>query len=297
MERVLNENASESSPPIEVLNFGVEGYGTGSQWLTLRHKVWKYDPDVVLLAMFTGNDIRNNSRALSQQYDLGRPFFGVDEAGEIEIDEAFRDWSTWQNRRRLEQGGIASLVHHSAVLQLIRRARQGFNRPGNSSKHVWDEPGVDLEVFREPESCDWREAWQTTERLINAIHREVKQHRAKLLVVTLSNGIQVHPDGEVRQAFKDTLGIEDVFYPDRRIAQHCQSEGIPVLSLAARLQRLAQENDTFFHGFDNTQMGTGHWNEKGHQAAGQMMAAASRQWIEQDERRPQTAQRPKKSRR
>src|ERR1041385_914188 len=31
--------------PIEVLNFGLSGYGTAQQLLTLRHRGWEYPPD------------------------------------------------------------------------------------------------------------------------------------------------------------------------------------------------------------------------------------------------------------
>ena len=48
--------------PVEVLNFGVGGYGTAQEELTLRHEVWKYSPDLVLLAVTTGNDISDNYR-------------------------------------------------------------------------------------------------------------------------------------------------------------------------------------------------------------------------------------------
>ena len=49
--------------PVEVLNFGQGGYGTTQELLTLEHEVWKYSPDLVLLAVTTGNDISDNSRA------------------------------------------------------------------------------------------------------------------------------------------------------------------------------------------------------------------------------------------
>ena len=48
--------------PVEVLNFGHGGYGTTQELLALRHEVWKYSPDLVLLAVTTGNDISDNSR-------------------------------------------------------------------------------------------------------------------------------------------------------------------------------------------------------------------------------------------
>src|SRR5262249_33075909 len=47
---------------IETVNFGVSGYGTADELLTLRERAWRYQPDMVLLAFFPGNDVRNNSR-------------------------------------------------------------------------------------------------------------------------------------------------------------------------------------------------------------------------------------------
>src|SRR5688572_15479505 len=36
------------SRKIEVINFGVSGYSTAQQLITLRERVWAYSPDVVL---------------------------------------------------------------------------------------------------------------------------------------------------------------------------------------------------------------------------------------------------------
>lgn len=41
---------------VESYNFGVSGYGTDQQWLTLREKVWQFSPDMVILA-FSPNDV------------------------------------------------------------------------------------------------------------------------------------------------------------------------------------------------------------------------------------------------
>ncbi len=41
---------------VESYNFGVSGYGTDQQWLTLREKVWNFTPDMVILA-FSPNDV------------------------------------------------------------------------------------------------------------------------------------------------------------------------------------------------------------------------------------------------
>lgn len=71
---------------VEVINFGVSGYGTLQELLTLRHYVWNYNPDVILLAFFTGDDVQNNFRPL-EQHAL-RPFASL-QNGEPVFDAFF----------------------------------------------------------------------------------------------------------------------------------------------------------------------------------------------------------------
>jgi hypothetical protein len=57
----------------EVINGGVSGWGTDQEFLFLEREGVKYDPDVVLLALFLMNDPFNN--ASSKQYGLHKPVF------------------------------------------------------------------------------------------------------------------------------------------------------------------------------------------------------------------------------
>ena len=47
----LAEDSLQACPAfgggVEVLNFGVSGYGTGQQLLTLQKRVWQFDPDLI----------------------------------------------------------------------------------------------------------------------------------------------------------------------------------------------------------------------------------------------------------
>jgi hypothetical protein len=76
----------------------------------------------------------------------------------------------------------------------------------------------------------------------------------------------------MREKFQKRLGVSDLFYPDRRIAALGARAGFAVLNLAPPLQRYAEEHQVFLHGFKNTPMGFGHWNEAGHAAAGHLIA-------------------------
>ena len=54
----LNSNLNQCTnfhkgKKIDILNFGVSEYGTTQQYLTLKNEVWKYDPDLIILAYQT----------------------------------------------------------------------------------------------------------------------------------------------------------------------------------------------------------------------------------------------------
>lgn len=49
MESRPRECGAMQGQNVEVINFGVSGYGTAQELLTLRHKVWDYAPDKLAL--------------------------------------------------------------------------------------------------------------------------------------------------------------------------------------------------------------------------------------------------------
>ena len=89
MERRVDSCLAPRGVQAEVLNFGVSGYGTTQEFLTLRDHVWKYDPDVVLLAFLTANDVQDNSKRL-QPPGSPRPYF-VASGDSLALDLSFRD--------------------------------------------------------------------------------------------------------------------------------------------------------------------------------------------------------------
>ena len=100
---------------VEVLNFGISGHGTAQQLQVLRHYVWPYEPDLVLLAFFAGNDVRNNSRQLES--DHVKPFFAV-QHGELILDERFLQHPDYIRAGTAQVRFKVSLINASRLLQL-----------------------------------------------------------------------------------------------------------------------------------------------------------------------------------
>ena len=69
----ITPGRSQGLRRVEVMNFGVDGYGTAQEFFTLVEDVWQFSPDIVVLAFFPGNNVRNNSAVL--EGDKCRPFF------------------------------------------------------------------------------------------------------------------------------------------------------------------------------------------------------------------------------
>jgi hypothetical protein len=271
IERRLASCPSLAGKKVETLNFGCDSYGTAQELMTLRHRVWQFSPDMVVLAFCTGNDVRNDSIEL--EGDKCQPFFTFHD-GELVLSGPFEQspWFRFQCMMRFESQRSAALnvlgQLRSAIRASLRARRQLAQVPHNAGF----EAGLDNWIYRPPATSVQREAWEIAEGELDQMNQEVASHGAQFLVVTLSNGIQVNPDPALRSAYMRRMGVENLFYPDLRIKALGDRRGFAVLNLAPPFQAYAEQHHLFLHGFTNTRMGVGHWNETGHRCAGELIA-------------------------
>jgi hypothetical protein len=249
----------------------VTSYGTAQQLVTLQTRVKPYRPDLVVLAFVTGNDVRNNHREL--ELDPMRPYF-VQHGANLRLDDSFRDTFLF----RLATS-VSPFMEHLYLLQLADTARIRLKHALVRRTHKapvadieGEEPGLDSAIYRAPQDPRWIDAWAVTEALLERMHDETTAAGSRLLVVTLSNGIQVHPEKALRERFMKRLQVGDLFYPENRLSKVSQRAGFSLLTLAPNMQRVAQEKTVLFHGFDSSRPGFGHWNEAGHLYAGEYLA-------------------------
>jgi hypothetical protein len=163
-------------------------------------------------------------------------------------------------------------VHHSRLLELfneIRRIRavRAAVSDVNAGLEAKDPEGL----YAHPEDPAWQEAWLITEQLLMRVNQEAAAGGARLILAIVPTPLQVHPDTALRQASERNLGVQDLFYVDRRLSAIGQKLGVTVIGLAERLQKIASEKGTYFHGFNNTAFGDGHWNEAGHRQAAEIL--------------------------
>ncbi len=271
MQERLGACKALSGERVEALNFGIRDYGTAQELMTLRERAWRYSPDFVLLAIYTGNDVRNNFAPL--EVNKCRPFY-VERDGGFQLGGPFIDsgWFRFRCFVRFESRylQIADKTGDAIITlkNLFRSPERG--RPTPASLIA---PGFATDpLYLEPERPAWKEAWRVTDWEIAQVARETASHRAEFLAVTLSNSVQVYPEASCRHALAELMGVPDLFYPERRIAALGRREGFEVLNLAPPMQAYADERHAYLHGFAPETLGRGHWNVLGNHVAGELIA-------------------------
>ncbi|MEO7539120.1 MAG: SGNH/GDSL hydrolase family protein [Pyrinomonadaceae bacterium] len=293
MERKLNECGGFGGKNVEVLNFGVGGYGTVEELQTLRQRVWAYSPDLVLLTFTTFNDIADNYRPFKGAEEI--PYFTLND-GRLILDDSFLNSPKYQKLDSAMFNAWITVHNHSRFIQLAHHAQFAFRTKMSGLKEarrlaelqkerdsvpreqqpmttasLSDLLGIQNMIYKEPDNPDWNAAWQLTEALVTQVREDVGEHGAKFMLATITTDIQTYPDPQVRRSLMDQIGVSDLFYPDRRLEALASRQGMDFLDLAQPMQSYADTTGTFLHGFDD-QLGSGHWNEAGHKLAGELIS-------------------------
>lgn len=274
LEEMLSSCEALDGKKVEVLNFGIKGYGTLQELFTLRYKAWGFDPDFVLLAFFTANDVYDNHPELNPTNADIAPYFWLNpETNAIEMLETDGLFTT----PRCVRKPWVNLINRFRVVQFANTYLQKKSKRKNAEKKKKLEKllGHDFQrtlIYKPPQHQSMKEAWAVTQMLIENFELEVEVQKRPLLLATLSNAVQVHPDIALRENFKLRSGISDLFYPDKRIEKFAADIEIPFIALAPEFRLWAEQHDRALHGFANYNPGFGHWNSRGHRLAAKLLS-------------------------
>lgn len=267
--RLLEDALRSEARPVEVLSMGVSGYGTASEFLAYRERGRLYGPDLVILAFYPGNDVRNNSPVLEPVLP---PEFGA--GGELQRVSA---------RRAGEgRGGRRGLLGRSAAYQYVRKrlvtghpeltrrlVSLGLLGAGALSS-VPKEAGVPVDylVYAASPPPDWEDAWRRTFELLGSLRALVEADGARFAVVVVTAREQVYPD-DWRRVLAANPGMAavqwDLAGPEGRLLRWCDAAGVPCLRLSPAFAA-ATDGPRLHFLYD------GHWTEVGHALAARAVA-------------------------
>ena len=270
LEAVMGKGA------VQVSSMGVSGYGTPSQTLYYEQAGRELDPDLVLLAFYPGNDVRNSSPTLEP---LLRPVYGDDGALERVVTlgrdnataEANRGilWNlqAYQYARKIlltKQPRLAGLLADVGLLkqEAVREAATDGGVP------------VDYGVYDANLSAEWEDAWRHTTRLLARLELDVESDGARLAVMIVTARDHICPKAWARVLEANPAMRErewDLEAPELRVVRWCKEHAIPCIRLSPVFAEQAEQGESLHFMYD------GHWNPKGHALAARTVAASLEQ--------------------
>ncbi len=246
----VNLNACKGNQKAEVINFAVGGYGTQQEILTYRLKAKAYNPDLVILLFYTGNDIYNNHPLLNPTNADAAPYF---DRPALAAPSALREaWS--------------QVNLHSHLARFISDVYYKLRRDNTAGEQrrvqTFGENYMNKLVYSPPVHPEMKEAWRTTEAALLAFQKETK-----FLLAVASSNFQVNPEPGKRSGFLAFSGATELFYAEKRLS----ALGLPTLLLGPPMLEEADAKQIYFHGF-SASLGSGHWNAEGHAFAARLIS-------------------------
>jgi hypothetical protein len=174
LEHALNNCSFGAGRRVEVLNFGIGGFGTAQQYIQLQTDAIRYQPDLVLLQFNGADDVRNNSFLLEPQKE--RPFFMLDAKGSLVIDDSFASAPAFRLRASFRHQLLRKVSDKARVVQLLHA--------------MSDVPFISHARAEQPRENDaaWDEAWRITEALIARSHNFATRNGSRFALVVVPEG-------------------------------------------------------------------------------------------------------------
>ncbi|HHY55234.1 MAG TPA: hypothetical protein GYA08_07335 [Chloroflexi bacterium] len=297
---------------VEAINAGVSGWGTDQQLLWLREEGYKYQPDLILLAFFPGNDFMNNYLPLefANFGAVRKPWFALEDGALVLHDYPFDPEAARATARQLraqrpvstEDGVAASaerplaawgawLHEHSALHRFLdprlraaapglaaQLARWGVLDPGQESSDQAQGEGyipVAYGVYAQPTTAEWESAFAVTGAIFAELRAEADRLGVPLRAVLVTAPEQVDPARwpRILQQYPAMQAQSwSLTQPAAIASQLLTAAGIPVLDLAPDFMTATAEGARLHFAHD------GHWTPAGQRQAAVMTGA----WLSAD---------------
>jgi hypothetical protein len=256
---------------VEVINLSIDAFGTDRELLLYAYLGWQFQPDMVLLALYPGNDIQDNQIDLEARrygYRLNRPFFTLDGKilrlhNSVELDAAlYPDSATFRWLADLQAGQSPPPDENLP------------ERPQVSSTEPYTlEYPVELGIYL-LQDVYWESAWALTESLLLQFREVVALDDMPFATVIIPDRRAVH-DADWAALLAEygnllpELNSADPTAPGSRLEGFLGDQTIPTLNLTATLHdwAAAHPDGRLYY------PGDGHFTLDGHSITAEALAA------------------------
>jgi acetyltransferase AlgX (SGNH hydrolase-like protein) len=242
---------SRTARRIEVINASVSGWGTDDEVLYLNTHGMKWSPDLVLVAMTLHNDINDNLR---ERFHSARN-------GHL-IEKPRRESSFLEYKIIQLRAVVAARLHTYQLLVRAKRAREIQVEAAGLRAHVVD-------LFRERLDERTSKGFELTGLLLERLEATAAARGGRSVVALLPLAAQLSASRFAELARASEEQPWKIDRPQRLLRDIGGRLGIPVIDLLPEFSEwTAGGRGALFLERD------GHWNERGHRLAADIVAAA-----------------------
>jgi hypothetical protein len=225
----------------EVYNFGVSGVGPREYCLILRRHVWNFQPDLVLVSIFVGNDI-TETLATPRHMDPSQhaTYILASRAGRLLAEYWRRHWEGGKG----QGSGVSKVERCGGTL---------------SEKTFREVEARRLAVCLKSPPASLEKKWQSALAYLERLIKECRSRNVPVAFVLIPDEFQVNP-GVLELAFRENSLARDAVdldLPRRRLRQFFAERQVPCLDLLPDFDGVP---DTY------TPHDT-HWNVRGNRLA------------------------------
>jgi hypothetical protein len=283
-QRLEREVSARLGTPIEVVNAGVAGYGPDQALLKMERELDLLKPDLVLVAIFSGNDfgdlVRNKLFRIDASGALRENAFTV--APELTremvvhrresilkrvVRDAARSLLTALGLRAVRGGEIAEMSPQQRLEYFAERHTREYEEyvvQGDDVVHELAFDSYDADVSLTPNGASARYKIALMDGVIGRMQEAAARRGVPLLLIPIPHPLDLgaHETGEVnREKYPD--------YAPRGLVGHLERiatrRGIPFVDLYTAFAAKGSES-LYFKGFDD------HWNDVGQAYAATVVA-------------------------
>ncbi len=277
LEDLLNAQAPPSRP-MEVISAGVGGWGPPQELMYYRTEGRRYQPDLVVVYLFPGNDLQDAlpdaRRTAKAGINCYAPYFvrcndRFDPQVWYSVPGLQPTWRTCPAGKRLLSLGLSWLYAHSRIYQSLEPLIVP-HQPRIEFEPMYA-PWLDNRIYDETLAY----AYDLNVDIYAQLAHEVTLSGAKIVFVlvplreaVLMNALPESSDMKLPVAAADRAHIDPTL-PNRILSQKMESRGLALLDLQPDFVNYLQAGNPLPYG----QVNDFHWNVAGNRLAAEITAA------------------------
>ncbi len=252
----------------EVLNVGVGGWGQHQQYVFLQQEGVRYEPDVVLVQLYLGNDVYDNSWLLQgKPRSVREPYFVFDDDG------TFRQLD-FRSRKPEDVPPVVAMLRERTLLWnvfetgVLQKLGASADDDADERQNRFNLNKMIVHATKPGERQD--EAWKVTVALLRCIRELGDERGFKTALVLAPAQFQVYDDAWDTLLRDNKLKREEwaADGPNRALAARADEIGMPMLDLLPAFRAESERGGPPLYFARDM-----HWTRDGHALAAREVAA------------------------